>query len=186
MTLYDGIVLTFILIGIIIIIVSFLFSKYDHFIEQEEDKKITQKMDEKINYDEVRYKILELNEYGEYLKEELEKKHKELLFLYQMILEKQKEMQIDSLQKQVGDISKINRPTDVEEDDKQKSKTEHKIGMVNNQQTKTGTNEKSNKDKMNYNKEILDLSLAGYSSNEIAKKLKIGIGQVDLVLNLFR
>jgi hypothetical protein len=161
MTLYDGIILTFILIGILIIIVSFLFSKYDHYVENEENKKHLKRVDERVDYDQVRDKILELNEYGEYLKEELNKKHKELLFLYQMILEKQKEIQIESLEKQV-DIKSIEKK---------------KINVESNDENKT---------KINFNKEILDLSLAGDKPHEIAKKLKIGQGQVELVLNLYK
>ncbi len=181
MTLYDGMILTFILIGIIIIIVSFLFAKYDHYVEEEELKMHTKRVDDRINYDEVRDKILELNEYGEYLKEELDKKHKELLFLYQMILEKQKELQIYSLEKQVGinieeTISPHSNPVYISKED----------AMVD---VKAEDNDKVTKDangNRNYNKEILDLSLAGYKTHEIAKKLKIGQGQVELVLNLYK
>lgn len=161
MTLYDGMILTFILIGIIIIIVSFLFSKYDHYVQEEENKKHLKRADERINYDEVRDKILELNEYGEYLKEELDKKHKELLFLYQMILEKQKELQIESLDKKIN------------------------INSIDKELVNSESNDE-NKSKTNSNKEILDLSLAGYKTHEIAKKLKIGQGQVELVLNLYK
>jgi len=161
MTLYDGMILTFILIGIIIIIVSFLFSKYDHYVQEEENIKHLKRVDERIDYDEVRDKILELNDYGEYLKEELDKKHKELLFLYQMILEKQKELQIESLEKQVS------------------------INSIDKEQVNSESNDE-NKSKINSNKEILDLSLAGYKTYEIAKKLKIGQGQVELVLNLYK
>ena len=174
MTLYDGMILTFILIGIIIIIVSFLFSKYDHFVEEEENKRHTKRVDERIDYDEVRDKILELNEYGEFLKDELDKKHKELLFLYQMILEKQKEMQIDSLEKQVG-LSIEETP-----------KAEQKSASNKSNALMTDKMLVEDKSKINYNKEILDLSLAGYKTHEIAKKLKIGQGQVQLVLNLYK
>lgn len=38
--------------------------------------------------EELNHKILEINEYGGFLKGELDKKHKELLFLYQLIHEK--------------------------------------------------------------------------------------------------
>lgn len=179
MTLYDGMILTFILIGIIIIIVSFLFSKYDHYVEEEEYKRHNKAKDERIDYDEVRDKILELNEYGEYLKDELDKKHKELLFLYQMILEKQKEFQIDSLERQVGVSSLVGEENTSSNHQvlKENSNSEHNVDDL----------DLMNKDqKINYNKEILDLSLAGYKKHEIAKKLKIGQGQVELVLNLYK
>ncbi len=168
MTMYDGVILTFILVGIIIIIVSFVLTKYERFIIEEENKKLEKRQDDQIDYDEVRNKILELNEYGEYLKAELDKKHKELLFLYQMIIEKQKEIQIDKLEQQVG-ISNA--------DNNYSNKKTYKDEIAKNEVKSR---------KINYNKEILDMSLAGYSSEEVARKLKIGKGQVELVLNLYK
>ncbi len=168
MTMYDGVILTFILVGIIIIIVSFVLTKYERFIIEEENKKLEKRQDDQIDYDEVRNKILELNEYGEYLKAELDKKHKELLFLYQMIIEKQKEIQIDKLEQQVG-ISNA--------DNNYSNKKTYKDEIAKNEVKSR---------KINYNKEILDMSLAGYSPEEVARKLKIGKGQVELVLNLYK
>ncbi len=57
-------------------------------------KTKTEKMDNELyeeygaRIEELNYKILEINEYGGFLKGELDKKHKELLFLYQLIHEK--------------------------------------------------------------------------------------------------
>ncbi len=177
MSVYDGMILTFIVVGIIIVIVSFVLSKYDNFIQEEEYKRQEDFRDDVADYEEVRNKILELNEYGEYLKDELDKKHKELLFLYQMILEKQKEMQIESLDRQMG----------VKEESRGSTSRSKEFGEVKKvQRDSTKDIQDGNKDKINYNKEILDMSLAGYDQAEIAKRLSIGVGQVELVLHLYK
>ena len=90
MTSFDGLLVTLIFIGGLLFIVSFVIIRnginhIDENAEYNED-------DEDFVYDEVKSKILELNEYGEYLKNELDAKHKELLFLYQMINEREKEI----------------------------------------------------------------------------------------------
>ena len=169
----DGIILAFIVMGIVLIMASFFWTKYDRFIQEAEQGKKEKNLDDQADYDEVRNKILELNEYGEYLKAELEKKHKELLFLYQMIIEKQKEMQIESLKVDLGDPQKMDGAKVTPR------KLEGETG-------KSPGSESGSVEKRNYNKEILDMSLAGYSVSEIAKKLHIGVGQVELVLNLYR
>lgn len=188
MSVYDGMMLTFIVVGIIIVIVSFILTRYDNFIKEDEKNKLEKQIDDLADYDEVRNKILELNEYGEYLKEELEKKHKELLFLYQMILEKQKQMQIDTLEQQVGSVG--HRNTAIQENEPSNSMVHH-----DSPRAKSGNgsedgdmqqSKQAGEGGRNCNKEILDMSLAGYDISEIAKKLNIGTGQVELVLNLYR
>ncbi len=113
-------------------------------------------------YEDVRHKILELNEYGEYLKTELDQKHKELLFLYQMVREKEKTFQDKPEKTYVVQQEKENNAV----------------------QNVTQTLEKELK--LSYNKKVLEMSLAGYTNQEIARKLDIETGQVELVLNLFK
>ncbi len=184
MSVNDGMILTFIVVGIIIVIVSFVLSKYDNFIKEEESKRKEDYRDDVADYEEVRNKILELNEYGEYLKDELDRKHKELLFLYQMILEKQKEIQIDSLDRQLGGIDK-----EISNSHGMVKGFEANRSDLGNDTEKDHNNEdikSGQRGKINYNKEILDMSLAGYNQEEIAKRLNIGVGQVELVLHLYK
>lgn len=188
MSVYDGMILTFIVVGIIIVIVSFVLSKYDNFIQEEENKRQEDFKDDVADYEEVRNKILELNEYGEYLKDELDKKHKELLFLYQMILEKQKEMQIESLDRQMG-LKEESRSSNSGIKGDAGHETDKNVSPKDIPDDKRGVKKdvkKDNREKINYNKEILDMSLAGYDQAEIAKRLNIGVGQVELVLHLYK
>ncbi len=166
MTVYNGLILTVIVIGIIVIIVSILYSRYEQQKLQSSKEKKEKNQDEKIEYDDVRQKIIELNEYGEYLKAELDKKHKELLFLYQMVSEKQKEVT------NIYAEAQVDKP----------------ISDSTNEEISDAGNAKevlADQELMNYNELILKLAKEGKSSTDIAKQLHIGKGQVDLVLNLY-
>lgn len=170
MTMNDGIILTFILIGIIIIIVSFLLDKYQGHLIKLENEKIEQKSNRQIDYDEVVQKIIELNEYGEFLKADLDKRQKELVFIYQLLLDKQKEVNELISSKTVkakSDQPDLQKAIKVPEPN-----LNHKLEVpISNQ---------------NFNKQIMDMTVEGYTSTEIAKALKIGKGQVELVQNLYR
>lgn len=166
MTINDGIILTFILIGIIIIIVSFLLDKYQGHITRKEQERFELKENRRIDYDEVIQKIIELNEYGEFLKADLDKRQKELVFMYQMLLEKQKELTTNLSKTTVSSVNTHSNVTEV--------KTEEKAKIPISQNVN------------NNNAKIIEMTLEGYTSTEIAKALNIGKGQVELVQNLYR
>ena len=107
----------------------------------------------------VNEKVLELGDYHNFVKEEIENKHKELLFLYQMISEKEKA------------IKKIQ----VEIEHYQEVKEGHEEVVVLKKEPVT----------TNYNRKIIELREKGYDAIEIAQLLDIGIGEVNLVLNLY-
>ena len=163
MTSFDGLLVMLIFIGGLLFIISFVIIRngINHIDENAEHNED----DEDFVYEEVKNKILELNEYGEYLKTDLDGKHKELLFLYQMINEKEKEI------RRTDPIPE--RPQEPE------SLQDMNLNAVSQKEVE------AYKD-INNNKKILDMSLAGYSNQEIAKRLNIGTGQVELVLNLFK
>jgi preprotein translocase subunit SecF len=173
MTVYDGIILTFIVIGIIIIAVSFLLGKYEYHISKKEQEMVEKKIDQRIDYDEVVQKIIELNEYGEYLKKDLDKRQKEIVFMYQLLLDKQKE--INQL---------VAKPSDTNQEVKPiaPGNVEITTSKIINE-TVIETNRRSTS---NLNKEIIELSIEGLTSTEIAKRLNIGKGQVELVQNLYK
>ncbi len=108
---------------------------------------------------EVNGKIMELNDYTDFVHKEMENKHKELLFLYQLISEKEK---------------------DITSDDVKQLKTHVKETLKPKRQ-KISLNEGNN-----HNKAIISLYQQGYNVTEIAKKLSIGKGEVKLVIDLFR
>ncbi|PKM95738.1 MAG: hypothetical protein CVU84_02745 [Firmicutes bacterium HGW-Firmicutes-1] len=119
--------------------------------------------------EELNHKIREMNEYGEFMKSELDKKHKELLFLYQMINEKSKDIN--------GNSEVFNSV-----------KEEMRLEVTNKEQFQPQTTmleQKTEQLKTNHNQMILEFSEKGYSIKEIAQMLEIGQGEVKLVLDLF-
>lgn len=189
MTINDGIILTFILIGIIIIIVSFLLDKYQGHLLKKEQEHFEKKENQRIDYDEVLQKILELNEYGEYLKADLDKKQKELVFMYQMLLEKQKEI-TGMLNKpasitdetSVGNLEKKVNSAQMTKDNTESTT----IPAFKSQSIKKDNNNSVTLNSNNFNAQIIQMTLEGYTSTEIAKTLNIGKGQVELVRNLYQ
>lgn len=115
-------------------------------------------------------KIKSLNEYSSLVLEEIEKKHKELLFMYQLISDKEKSLDKKSTIVFNESIKNINTTLEKTKNEKNDIK-----------QTST-----IDKEKFNYNNKILELHNKGLSVKDIAKKLKLGIGEVKLVIDLFK
>ncbi|MBC7959013.1 MAG: hypothetical protein H7X94_04025 [Vallitaleaceae bacterium] len=165
--MYQGMTIVLIILGIGAIVLSFykdqkpVSSTYKNksVNEQEQYEEYSARIEE------VNKKILELNEYSEFMKSELDKKHKELLFLYQLIHEKTKEI------KSLGDIV-ITESSSIE----QNPETDVTLAIPT---------QAAEIQKFNNNKMILQLSQRGYSVKDIAQTLEIGQGEVKLVLDLF-
>lgn len=159
MSLYDGWILTFILVGIIIIFVSFLYGKVEQIQNREKDEQRKTSYHQQIEYEEVNQKIIELNEYGEFLKKELDMKHKELLFVYQMISDKEKEL------KKIVAAS----PCQILEEE-----------IFD---TKASSNEIHEPNELRL--QVIKMNREGIKKSDIAKTLQIDQGQVDLIINLY-
>lgn len=156
MTVYEIVTILLILLGLLIVIISF-------YIKDKNSSENTLYSNEHYEefgarIEELNNKILQVNEYSEFIKAELEDKHKELLFLYQMINEKSK--QINSID------SNIDNSDDSAKDYEELS---NKI-----------------EPKKNNNKLILELSNKGYTVKEISRMLDIAQGEVKLVLDLYK
>ncbi|PKM49871.1 MAG: hypothetical protein CVV02_14105 [Firmicutes bacterium HGW-Firmicutes-7] len=166
---YAGMTITLVILGF----GAILWSYY------KEDKNMPQiiKKDSKEDYyeeygariDELNNKIREMNEYGEFMKSELDKKHKELLFLYQMINEKSKDINCSS---EVFEI--------VQKDSGVDNQIQEQVSP-----TQEPYEEGDQLRKINHNQMILEFSEKGYSIKEIAQMLDIGQGEVKLVLDLY-
>lgn len=159
-------------LGILFIIISFVLkdkgSKKEVMVEEEEEmKSVSNFLDQEDMIAEIDHKILELNEYSSFIKKELNDKHKELLFLYQLITEKEKN--INKLAK--TSIRRLEEGTGVSESKQEQQSREFKEDIVD-------ATIKNN------NKEIFDLYEKGHSITDIAKTLAIGKGEVKLILDL--
>ncbi len=163
-----------IIVGIMFIVISF-------FLKDKKDKEIAQNntqepiapisspitsIDEEDIMKEINHKILELNDYASFIKKEISGQHKELLFLYQLIAEKEKKL------KHVANTGSL---------------VDEQLVRVQSQSTTREPNKPVatlNNMIVENNKEIFDLYKKGLSVTEIAQSLNIGKGEVKLILDL--
>ena len=157
MTIYEGMTLGLILVGIIFIILGFTFNSTKGRVYQDEVAMEDEAFRKQINL--INEKVLELGDYHNFMKDEIEQKHKELLFLYQMIGEKEKTIKKIQLEIEHYHVEEVLLQDDDAPDTTQLS--------------------------TNSNRRIIELKEKGYSPMEIAQILDVGIGEVDLVLNLY-
>lgn len=150
-------------------------------------------------------KIMAVNEFSDQIMEKIKRNHEEVIFLYNMLNDKEKDLkltirEIVSSKKKVQDI--LNSKA---EGDKQQSvkntKTQAVVKAVN--QAGTANTEKPAKNIIhpidtaterstvngsnpNNNSQILELYSRGRSVVEISKLLGLGQGEVKLVIDLFK
>ena len=212
-----GLEIALLTIGLIVIVASFVFSSKSDgdtmrnvkdvtFTDkQKEDikKQIMDILDEQIenvkeqteiSLDKLsNQKMLEMNEYSDTILQEINRNHNEVMFLYDMLNEKKKE------------INNTVRDMNVTKKEIEKSKTVPKkqtvIDSIKDMSEDTGgfmaseellREEQKDVDTRkafetgNNNEKILQLSKEGKSNVEIAKELGLGIGEVKLVIDLFK
>lgn len=173
-----GIITVFcILIGCSLIIISFLTN--DNTVNRENE---TSSYDEE-NINDINKKILEINEYSEFIKGELDNKHKELLFLYQMINDKSKELKET---KGTDGTNGTQHNNEEKEETIENKNRDKKVEFEGTQHSNKQIEERNKSVEHNNNKIILDLVDKGYDTQEIAKMLDLGEGEVRFVLNLYK
>ena len=160
-------------------------------------------------------KILEMNEYAESVLGEINRNHNEAVFLYDMLNEKSKEVKttvkdVNYAKKQVEQIS--GRTSDMSDnavmsEEHEQDRTDDGKEPAYEQAVKSGKDTKDiakerlaalvkksrintqadslNKEYSN-NERILQMNASGVSVKEIAKKLNMGVGEVRLVINLYK
>lgn len=144
-------------------------------------------------------KIMAVSEYSDTVLKEINKNHDEVMFLYSMLNDKEKEIKntvrdIENVKKTVKDIKEetLIQSGEVEIEESVDNETE----KVNETKEKSILKKEKKKEKKqkplveprknNNNDKILDMYNKGFSNVEIAKKLGIGIGEVRLVIDLFK
>ena len=182
MTIYDGLTLGFIAVGILFVVLSFLYDGTKKTIDQDEAALDDETFRKQISI--INEKIVEMNEYHDYIQNEMEKKHKELLFLYQMISEKEKLVRQNYITRHEN--GSVGVATKIEAQDKAGQKTEQTAEQMAELKTELKTElKKVDTATLNTNMKILEMKRQGYQATEIAKVLNIGQGEVQLVINLF-
>ena len=119
-------------------------------------------------------KILEMNEYADGVLKEINRNHNEVMFMYDMLNEKDKE--IKTTVKDVN-VTRMNRGYAYNDAKQQSAMEEPKIVM---QDIEDFVLDES----LSTHDKIRQLYSNSYNDVEIAKRLKIGVGEVRLVINL--
>lgn len=269
-TAMTGIQIFLIFLGILAIICSFVFAerfdsqdsgaqqKMAHediekltkdIVKEQVDKEVDRIIDDKIEVTEVEMeklsneKILAMGDYYETVIGEISKNHDEVMFLYGMLNDKEKDIKntvrdVENVKKSIvhitekvqGDMQQENPAatansadesayaegldsedesgyaagsTDAggegslnteqavepeQEEQREQEPTEFRITIQNDNQKKKGValSHKEARKNTNHNQMILDLYHEGKTNMEIARQLKLGVGEVRLVIDLYR
>lgn len=221
-----GTVITLIVIGLIFIFASFFISEAvsdslseepateapDISLSDQQREKLKQEAEEEIrdSYEALVYqfseqlssmsneKTLALGDYAVSVCDEIDKNHKEAMFLYSMLGDKEKELkmlveQVDALKQEIQETSAESKkllenavrvskeaesPSDPFEET-MKGIDEMEVDFAGLYQ------ERPANDDENANDLILELKKSGMSIIEIAKQLGLGVGEVKLVVDLY-
>ena len=220
-----GLDICLIIIGIICVVCSFLFSEHlmaqdikdeiidgvnvsnvtEEIVKREVSAEVANIIDGKIEEMEVRIdkltteKIMAMGEYSNDIQEKISQNHDEVMFLYNMLNDKEEVLKntirdIEAVKASVkkmaivNDVAKDITKKNVVKDTAEVTEVNEKIvESVDKEEVKT-TEKKSSVRKReisNNNQMILDLYAKGKSNIEIAKELGLGIGEVRLVIDLF-
>lgn len=141
-------------------------------------------------------KIMAFHDYSKQVMEKIEQNHNEVIFLYDMLNQKDEELKDsirlannakkdidDSILKMENDLPKERYDQESNEYKEDSSSIEDKNDQVENIIDMDDYNDFV---EQNSNEEILKMYEAGSSIIEISKKLGIGQGEVKLVINLYK
>ncbi len=122
-------------------------------------------------------KILEMNEYADNVLKEINRNHNEVMFMYDMLNEKDKEIKttvksVNATNTQARGMGTV-RERLIKLDETQKAPQ------------RISVDEFPLDDKLDKNQKIMTLYNNGYDDIDIAKRLKLGVGEVRLVIKLY-
>ena len=143
---------------------------------------------------ETNEKIMAIDEYSNTVLESMNKTHNEILFLYSMLNDKHTEL--TDLATQLQQFSEHMKNTENEvlenlalaaQDVRQKVNETKPIDENEAILASLGTDgQEADQDPINHNDRILMLHQQGFSDVEIARELGLGLGEVKLVIGLFK
>lgn len=143
---------------------------------------------------ETNEKIMAIDEYSNTVLESMNKTHNEILFLYSMLNDKHTEL--TDLATQLQQFSEHMKNTENEvlenlalaaQDVRQKVNETKPIDENEAILALLGTDgQEADQDQINHNDRILMLHQQGFSDVEIARELGLGLGEVKLVIGLFK
>ncbi|MDO5293967.1 MAG: DUF6115 domain-containing protein [bacterium] len=144
-------------------------------------------------------KIMAVNEYGDMVIDRIDKNHSEVVFLYSMLTDKEKELkELISMQNGVNPEqmkAKLDQIEDEMVNTLDQSKTDDlvenlSVGLEHSQakvlhETKVAPDDKQEDQRNERHEQILSLYRSGKSVREISKELDLGQGEVQLVVNVY-
>ncbi len=132
-------------------------------------------------------KIMAVNEYSDTVLDEVNKNHKEVLFLYEMLNDKHEQIK-DTFSEISATVRNSNTVVESPKEDIQKPQ-EKKDSTTTKQPLIDGAilKEKEIEEHVhNSNELILEMYKIGKSKTEIAQELNLGVGEVKLVIDLYK
>ena len=201
-------------------------------VRSQVDKAVDHILDDKIENTEAEInkisneRLLEMGDYYKTVSDEISKNHDEVMFLYGMLNDKEKDIKnavrdIENVKKSISTIQEENTKAVVDERNDNFKKdinkntnndtnnvgkvpeTNNTVNLVRSEEeafdrmlqstqmkisqgSEENTDEDLNSNSGNNNKEILGLYDQGKSVMEIAKELNLGMGEVRLVIDLYK
>jgi len=131
-------------------------------------------------------KIIAVNDFSEQILEKIKLNHEEVVFLYNMLGEKEEELK--TLMRNADKQKKVMEEASVRSEtakDTNVSKSKKNVSQVKVEQKQTLIPEDSEASS-NSNQKILELFSQGFSIVDISKALEIGQGEVKLVVDLYK
>lgn len=122
--------------------------------------------------------IMEVSDYSNQVLEKINKNHEEVVFLYQMLNDKE-----EQLKKLIGQMDESIRSSDNRNNEDNLISTKH--STMEEVDSHVESTPFLNQENLNNNERIINLYTQGKSIMEIARELELGQGEVKLVLDLF-
>ncbi|MCR5419971.1 MAG: hypothetical protein K6E98_03080 [Lachnospiraceae bacterium] len=135
-------------------------------------------------------KIMAVSDYSNTIMEEINKSHKEVMFLYDMLTDKQTDLKntvrkAEATAKEVEDAGKTYMEQAVSFNDLMKENTLEDLSVSEQSEGEITDSEGELTEPDNNNRKIIELHKSGRTAVEIAKELNLGVGEVNLVIDLF-
>lgn len=139
-------------------------------------------------------KIMAISEYSDTVLENMNKVHNEIMFLYNMLNDKHTELtgMASDLQRLAADVRNMQENMTVSPVTAAVTAeplvTQEVVATVKEipEEPETLQEESADEEKENHNKEILALHKEGISDVEIARRFGLGLGEVKLVIGLYK
>lgn len=150
-------------------------------------------------------KIMALSEYSDTIMEGIDKSHKEVLFMYDMLTDKQTDLKntvrkAEATVKEVESVQQIPQPVQsapepapvqetpvfVQQASAQESEFTRFVNESHTVDEFIRDEEGEENEEGNNNERILALNAQGLSTVDIARELGLGVGEVKLVIDLFK